>query len=485
MADSPPLASSGRRQQLSKGMEHIRYAVTATPTARPSSSSPPLTAPQPTSTPPAAPGDSPAPATAYGVPNAAPPRLPPHRSHSPSNNQKRGDPFQFGSRYLEEGDDVFEFNAWDHVETDGAYRDFAEAQYQRQRENPASEFDRARINADPAKWWNLFYKQNASNFFKNRKWLRQEFPVLAALTAADAPAATVLEVGAGAGNSAFPIMTNNRNPRLVMHACDFSKTAVDVIRRDPRYNGEGAAQQASAAQNAEGKETGSSEAETKDGGKLPETLEPVVGTLHAWVWDLASRELPPSLRPASIDVALMVFVFSALSPEQWVRAVRNIYSLLKPGGKVLFRDYGRGDLAQVRFKKGRWLAENFYVRGDGTRVYFFEKEELRRVWCGVEEDEKAQHEVGEAHEGPPSSDPNGVRKGLGDEKETVSRPSEETDDAPKFGLINIGVDRRLLVNRQRKLKMYRCWIQAVFEKPLDEGQELSESLKALDFDKTS
>jgi hypothetical protein len=67
---------------------------------------------------------------------------PPHRSHDPRNNLKRTDPFQFGSRYLLENDDVFEFNAWDHVETDDAYKDYAEAQYAAQRESPVSDFDK-------------------------------------------------------------------------------------------------------------------------------------------------------------------------------------------------------------------------------------------------------------------------------------------------------------------------------------------------------
>ncbi len=68
--------------------------------------------------------------------------LPPHRSHDPQNNLKRTDPFQFGSRYLQENDDVFEFNAWDHVETDDTYKEYAEQQFAMQRESPVSDFDK-------------------------------------------------------------------------------------------------------------------------------------------------------------------------------------------------------------------------------------------------------------------------------------------------------------------------------------------------------
>ena len=151
--------------------------------------------------------------------------------------------------------------------------------------------------------------------------------------------------------------------------------------------------------------------------------------IQADVWDVAGDELPPGLGEGSVDVVVMIFIFSALSPGQWKKAVSNIYKVLKPGGEVLFRDYGRGDLAQVRFKKGRYLEENFYIRGDGTRVYFFEKDELVKIWSGID----------------PDSD-------------------ESQDENPGFEIVNLGVDRRLLVNRAKQLKMYRCWMQGRFRK---------------------
>lgn len=69
--------------------------------------------------------------------------LPAHLSHDPQYNMKRSDPFQFGSRFLKEEDNVFEFNAWDHVETDDTYIEYSEIQYSKQREAPVSDFDKS------------------------------------------------------------------------------------------------------------------------------------------------------------------------------------------------------------------------------------------------------------------------------------------------------------------------------------------------------
>lgn len=78
----------------------------------------------------------------------SPAEVPPHRSHNPDNNLKRSDPFQFGSRYLTEEDNVYEFNAWDHVETDDAYKEYTEQQLEKQRQAPVSDFDKSEFCLD-------------------------------------------------------------------------------------------------------------------------------------------------------------------------------------------------------------------------------------------------------------------------------------------------------------------------------------------------
>jgi methyltransferase-like protein 6 len=47
--------------------------------------------------------------------------------------------------------------------------------------------------------------------------------------------------------------------------------------------------------------------------------------------------------------------------------------VLRPGGKLLFRDYGVYDSAMIRFDPGHKLGDRFYVRQDGTRAYYFDK----------------------------------------------------------------------------------------------------------------
>lgn len=189
---------------------------------------------------------------------------------------------------------------------------------------------------DAAKNWNLFYRRNETRFFKDRHWIGREFPELLR----DAPL-QVLEVGCGVGNFALPL--TETNPLLFVYACDFSPKAIELLQADERYQR---------------------------------------GRCSAFVADLSvpGSLLAGPLKVHSMDMVTCIFVLSAIPPENVSQALRNIRSVLKPGGMVLFRDYSRDDAALKRFKPDRQLTETLCVRQDGTLAYYFAEDEIQRLF---------------------------------------------------------------------------------------------------------
>ncbi|ORX85625.1 methyltransferase [Basidiobolus meristosporus CBS 931.73] len=294
--------------------------------------------------------------------------------------QNPQDTSKFGSRLLVDDEQVFAHNAWDHVEWDSDQEKQAKEKVAKQAENPVSDELKEKYDAEAANFWDKFYAKNENKFFKDRHWLKIEFPELFSSEESYKERFNVMEIGCGAGNTMFPLLAENKDPNLFVYGCDFSSVAVDVV-------------------------------------KVNISPQRRIGRSKAFVWDLTDTNLPECVEPGSIDVIVLVFVVSAINPKCWNQVVTNLNKLLKPGGRILFRDYGRYDLAQLRFKGGRYLDENFYVRGDGTQVYFFTSEEIQSLF------------------------------------------------GEKFTIEQNAVDRRLIVNRHRKLKMYRVWLQGKFIKP--------------------
>uniref|UniRef100_A0A673YRS0 tRNA N(3)-cytidine methyltransferase n=1 Tax=Salmo trutta TaxID=8032 RepID=A0A673YRS0_SALTR len=294
--------------------------------------------------------------------------------------------------------------------------------------------EQGKYDIDACKYWDSFYEMHQDKFFKDRKWLFLEFPELLPLGLGSgateerpcglrapcpepgvsgrekemgqqrqhAPShqhidpltsdcqqpssfpgehATfrILEVGCGAGNSVYPIVSSIKNTGAFLYCCDFSPRAVQLVKDHPDYD---------------------------------QTV------CHAFVQDVCDEVGSFPFPPLSLDVILLVFVLSSIHPERVQGVVTRLSQFLKPGGILLFRDYGRYDLSQLRFKKGRCLSENFYSRGDGTCVYFFTKDEVRSLFssAGLEEIQNLE-------------------------------------------------DRRLQVNRGKKVVMRRVWMQSKFKKP--------------------
>eukprot|EP00258_Populus_trichocarpa_P042347 XP_024458366.1 uncharacterized protein LOC7470683 isoform X2 [Populus trichocarpa] len=119
--------------------------------------------------------------------------------------------------------------------------------------------------------------------------------------------------------------------------------------------------------------------------------------------------------PRAVNL-VKIFVLSAVSPEKMPLVLQNIKKVMKPNGYVLLRDYAVGDLAQERLtSKDQQISENFYVRGDGTRAFYFSNEFLTSLFKD-----------------------NG------------------------FDVEELGLCCKQVENRSREIVMNRRWIQAVF-----------------------
>ncbi|KXS20896.1 S-adenosyl-L-methionine-dependent methyltransferase [Gonapodya prolifera JEL478] len=203
-------------------------------------------------------------------------------------------------------------------------------------------FRRQKLLKEAKKNWDLFYKRNTTNFFKDRHWVDREFEEL---RSGSGEPLTVLELGCGVGNFAFPLL--ERNVGAFVYACDFSEKAIDLVKSNSLYS---------------------------------------PSRISAFTVDLSQphTSLSPPLPPASVDFASMLFVLSALPPDTMHHCILKLKSVLKCGAVVGFRDYGRGDGAEVRFGAGNKLSledgATFYARQDGTFSYFFTVEDLRTLF---------------------------------------------------------------------------------------------------------
>ena len=78
-------------------------------------------------------------------------------------------PFNLSS-FLTDESKVWTKNAWDHVPPPDDQDEIIAAALSKQRAAPVPDDDRLVYHEKPAKFWDNFYKNNASNFFRDRKW---------------------------------------------------------------------------------------------------------------------------------------------------------------------------------------------------------------------------------------------------------------------------------------------------------------------------
>ena len=238
-----------------------------------------------------------------------------------------------------------------------------------------SAFFREKYERDARKNWDIFYKHHGENFFRDRHWLAREWPehfasADASSSAPDlsserkdyrrgpAPASanegadgsrTFLEIGCGVGNTVFPLL--ELDPRATVYCCDFSARAVELVRKRA----------------------------------MTLTNERDRSRVKAFVCDVTCESLAEHVPAKSVDVATLIFALSAMSKPKMEYALRNLSTVMRAEqrGTICVRDYAAGDLAQERFdgKDAQKLSENFYVRSDGTRAYYFTADDLTELFA--------------------------------------------------------------------------------------------------------
>lgn len=183
----------------------------------------------------------------------------------------------------------------------------------------------ARLEKDAKRHWDIFYKRNETKFFRDRHWTTREFQELINFDVGKE--IKFLELGCGVGNMVFPLVEEGYS-NFYFYACDFSPRAVEFVKSNKLFN---------------------------------------ENRMKAFCADLTTDDLFKNVPEESIDITSLIFVLSAIHPESWWQVAKVAYRALRPGGVLLFRDYGRYDMAQLRFKPGHKISDNFYMRQDGTR----------------------------------------------------------------------------------------------------------------------
>ena len=212
-----------------------------------------------------------------------------------------------------------------------------------------SKLERKESNGEDGKAWDQFYRDHGTRFFKDRHYLIKAFPEEFAISDNEVPEKkTLVEIGCGVGNALLPMLEDHHSQWNTIHGLDISKEAVELLRNDSRF--------------------------------IQCNQEDNDRSVHGHVCDI-SKDLPSSCVGVA-DVTTLLFCLSGIDPAAMQQAADHVASSLKPGGVLVFRDYGRYDEAQMKLgtSRNKMLSEHFYRKHDGTKCFYFNLEFLRQLF---------------------------------------------------------------------------------------------------------
>jgi len=253
--------------------------------------------------------------------------------------------------------------------------------------------------------WRSFHRRHASGkFFKERRYLLKEFPELPN----SKDCAKILEVGCGNGSTAVSILRSSES--ITVFACDCSKDTlekaneiisntkgIDIKDRFHPFLMDVSKEFfpdwlfCNACKSSHGKST-----------EFHLFIHLIKFPLFEFSFILPSSELcitfllsdschemrkqlPDFLREnqccvGGMDFITMIFTLSAIPFAIMPSTIEQCVCVLKPGGLLLFRDYGLYDMTMLRFLTHQRVGFREYMRSDGTLSYFFTLDTVRELF---------------------------------------------------------------------------------------------------------
>ncbi|KAI3894501.1 hypothetical protein MKW92_033084 [Papaver armeniacum] len=240
------------------------------------------------------------------------------------------------------------------------------------------------FSKDSEAWQNFHSRHYSGRFFKERRYLLKEFPELLDCD----ENSKVLEIGCGNGSTVLPILRGKHS--TIVYACDCSPEALDRAKEI---------------------------IETADGVSAKHRFCPFVCDFSVnkfpnWLICITCRRTSmkqlvdcetdvkddkdtdlgasTALKPkeaqccvGGVNFVTLIFTLSAVPSKKMPPAIAECLAVLRPGGVLLFRDYGLYDMTMLRFPPNQRIGLREYVRSDGTRSYFFCLETVRELFVAA------------------------------------------------------------------------------------------------------
>ncbi|KAL9272759.1 tRNA N(3)-methylcytidine methyltransferase METTL6-like protein [Drosera capensis] len=232
----------------------------------------------------------------------------------------------------------------------------------------------AAISAESRAWSEFHARHYSGKFFKERRFLLKEFPELVSCP----DHSKLLEVGCGNGSTVLPILRGK--PKVKVYACDCSSEALERTKENIEAAELDRIADRFLTFSCDFAEAGFPTWLVCDPCKAA-TLEKSIlrcpGNEGTDESDWTRRCV------GGFDFITLIFTLSAVPQQMMPRAITECFSVLKPGGLLLFRDYGLYDMTMLRFDPEKQVGFREYMRSDGTRSYFFSLDMVRVLFAGV------------------------------------------------------------------------------------------------------